>query len=528
MSDDINRILSGNGIPNHEVGTFPNSNCPNAISEQNINQTFSLCPSIVSETGVQVGGPGETIAYAINSVKFDPGTAGRCNDDGECSLAQGEGQWNIEALGHETFDFGDDMNHAHVQPSGAYHYHGMPELLIDLIGDEEDLTLVGWASDGFPVYARYGYSDPNDSSSDIVSLQPSWRLKTEPDEGRPDTLTALLGGPGGTTYPNIPIEMGAFTQDFEYIEGYGDLDECNGRIGVTPEFPEGIYYYMVTDDFPFFSRCLKGEFAGGGGGVPDCEDVPPGNPCCGDGICGGPETEDNCPEDCASGDAGPSLTNFSIYADTVNTSQGPVSVGYLIEAEDSDNFLSNYILRLIINGGPVHGGELLESSGEFSEGTMSSSIAGVIEIPVGSTEGQWNIRIILENDLGVITNLGPNDLANQNFQNYIFVNNVILGINDHANDIPIQYSLDQNYPNPFNPITKINFTVAKKSFVNITVFDISGNEIKVLINSNLRPGKTSVQWNATNKQGEPVSAGVYFYRIQAGNFVDTKKMVLLK
>ena len=196
VSDDVNRILSGNGIPNHEVGTFPNPNCPSAISEQNVNQTFSLCPSIVSETGVQVGGPGGTIAYAINSVKFDPGTAGRCNDDGECSLAQGEGDWNIEALGHETFDFGDDMNHAHVQPTGAYHYHGMPELLIDLLGEEEELTLVGWASDGFPVYARYGFSDAHDSSSDIISLQPSWRLKTEPDEGRPDTLTALLGGPG--------------------------------------------------------------------------------------------------------------------------------------------------------------------------------------------------------------------------------------------------------------------------------------------------------------------------------------------
>ena len=170
----------------------------------------------------------------------------------------------------------------------------------------------------------------------------------------------------------------------------------------------------------------------------------------------------------------------------------------------------------------------MESSGDFSEGTMSSSIAGVIEIPVGSTEGQWNIRIILENDLGAITNLGPNDLANQNFQNYIFVNNVVLGINDHANDIPIQYSLDQNYPNPFNPITKINFTIAKKSFVNITVFDIAGNKIKGLINSYYNPGNKSVQWNATNEQGEPVSAGVYFYRIQAGNFVDTKKMVLLK
>ena len=285
-SDDLNRMLSGNGIPNHEVGTFPNPNNPNTISEQNVNETFTLCPVLVSDVGEPVGGPTGAIAYAINSVKFDPATAGRCNDEGECSLAQGEGQWNIEALGHETFDFGDDMNHAHVQPSGEYHYHGMPELLIDLLGDDQSMTLIGWAADGFPVYARYGYAIANDSSSNVVSLQPSWRLKTEPDEGRPDTLTALVGGPGqGTNNPNIPIPMGAFTQDFEYVQGLGDLDECNGRVGVTPEFPGGIYHYMVTDEFPFFSRCLKGDFStAGGGGVPNCEDVPPGNPCCGDGV----------------------------------------------------------------------------------------------------------------------------------------------------------------------------------------------------------------------------------------------------
>ena len=51
-------------------------------------------------------------------MKFDPATAGRCNDSGECSLAGGQGNWNIEALGHDTFDFGDDMNHAHVQLRG--------------------------------------------------------------------------------------------------------------------------------------------------------------------------------------------------------------------------------------------------------------------------------------------------------------------------------------------------------------------------------------------------------------------------
>ena len=528
-SDNVNRILSGNGIPNHEVGTFPNTNNPNSISEQNVNEVFSLCPTIVSENGEPVGGPAGAIAYAINSVKFDPATAGRCNDQGECSLAQGQGNWNIEALGHETFDFGDDMNHAHVQPNGQYHYHGMPELLIDFLGDNQGMTLVGWASDGFPVYAKYGYSDPNDSASDLIALQPSWKLKENPDEGRPDTLTALVGGPGqGTTNPNIPIPMGAFTQDFEYEEGYGDLDECNGRMGVTPEFPNGIYYYMVTDDFPYFTRCLKGELnAGGdGGGVPDCDDVPPGNPCCGDGICGGPETENNCPEDCAVGNIGPSLINFSIYGDTVNTSQESIRIGFVLTAEDSEDYLSSYILRLIINGGPPHGGEILESSGSFDEGEMSSSIASTIEIPMATTEGNWNIRIILEDDLGAITNLGPNDLANLNFQNYIYVSNTILGSN--YENMPNQYLLHQNYPNPFNPITTLRYNVPEKILVRISIFDISGNLIKMLVNEVKNAGFYSARWGAINDNGQLISAGVYFYKIQAGNFIDTKKMILFK
>jgi len=258
-SNGSQRILSGNGIPNHEVGTFPNNNNPNTIREINVNKRFTLCPEIISESGLKIVGPALAIAYAINSVKFDPGTAGRCNDLGECSLAQGQGNWNIEALGHDTFNFGDDMNHAHVQPNGAYHYHGMPELLVDFLGDNQGMTLVGWASDGFPVYARYGYSNTNDSNSTIKSLIPSYRLKLQPDSNRPMVLTSLAGGPGqGNTSPNTPIAMGAFTQDYEYVEGLGDLDQCNGRFGVTPEFPSGIYYYVVTDDFPFFTRCLKG------------------------------------------------------------------------------------------------------------------------------------------------------------------------------------------------------------------------------------------------------------------------------
>ena len=530
-SDDLNRILSGNGIPNHEVGTFPNSNNPNTISEQNVSATFTLCPDLVSDTGEPAGGPAGAIAYALNSVKFDPATAGRCNDEGECSLAQGQGNWNIEALGHETFDFGDDMNHAHVQPTGEYHYHGMPELLIDLLGEQQGMTLVGWASDGFPVYARYGYLDTNDPTSEIVSLQPSYRLKSDPDPNRPATLTSLAGGPGqGTSNPNTPIPMGAFTQDYEYVEGLGDLDECNGRIGVTPEFPNGIYYYAVTDDFPFFTRCLKGDFSsaggGGGGGIPSCEDVPPGNPCCGDGVCGGPETEANCPLDCGTIVTPPELNSIGFSADTINTNSNAVAVIYNFAATAYDNYLSSYIIRLILNGGPINGGEMFEDSGTFNTGVFEATKSGTFLFPIGTTEGQWNIRVILMDENNNETNLGPNELEQNNFQNFIIVDNSTMQIDDIQ--VPLEFSLDQNFPNPFNPITTIRYAIPKDSFVKITIYDVLGNVIKNLLQKHQSSGFKTISWDATDDKGKTMPAGIYIYGIEAGGFLQTRKMILLK
>ena len=85
-----------------------------------------------------------------------------------------------------------------------------------------------------------------------------------------------------------------------------------------------------------------------------------------------------------------------------------------------------------------------------------------------------------------------------------------------------------NYPNPFNPFTTLRYKLLKDGLVNITVYDMLVNVINNLINANQSSGYKSVQWNATNNQGEPVSAGVYLYKIQSGDFVDTKKMILLK
>jgi hypothetical protein len=107
----------------------------------------------------------------------------------------------------------------------------------------DQMTLIGWASDGFPIYARYGYSDPSDAQSELKSMTGSYQLVNPVPSDRPSVATYALG---------------TFKQDWVYVEGSGDLDECNGRVGVTPEFPEGIYHYFATDTYPYFQRCLTG------------------------------------------------------------------------------------------------------------------------------------------------------------------------------------------------------------------------------------------------------------------------------
>lgn len=97
------------------------------------------------------------------------------------------------------------------------------------------MLLIGWAADGFPIY----------SSSAAQKMRSSYQLKKgqRPRGNR---------GPGGDY-------DGTFTADYEYVAGSGDLDDCNGRVGITPEYPQGIYHYFITDTFPYLSRQWRGE-----------------------------------------------------------------------------------------------------------------------------------------------------------------------------------------------------------------------------------------------------------------------------
>jgi hypothetical protein len=88
---------------------------------------------------------------------------------------------------------------------------------------------------------------------------------------------------------------------------------------------------------------------------------------------------------------------------------------------------------------------------------------------------------------------------------------------------PKQFTLSQNYPNPFNPQTKISYSVPKESYITLKVYDLLGKEVAIVAQGTKEAGEYSVVWNADN-----VPSGVYFFRLQAGTFVQTNKMVLMK
>ncbi|MDG1222984.1 MAG: T9SS type A sorting domain-containing protein, partial [Candidatus Marinimicrobia bacterium] len=108
----------------------------------------------------------------------------------------------------------------------------------------------------------------------------------------------------------------------------------------------------------------------------------------------------------------------------------------------------------------------------------------------------------------------------------VFITQEVLST-DNAT-VPNVYALHQNYPNPFNPNTKISYDLPEASVVSLSIYDLMGREIRTMINSEQIAGFKNIQWNATDNLGKSVPAGMYIYTIQAGEFRQTRKMVLLK
>ena len=226
------RVIVATSVPSHAVGPFPNSGNPHRITAQSFRFRVPLRPK---RAAAAQPARGYMSGVAVNGVTFDPGAA-------EYYRGERGGGWRYEPLGG-AIDLGLDASHAHVQPSGMYHYHGLPTLLLQELGVKpgRHSPIVGWAADGFPIYALYGYRDPEDASLGVAELGSGYRLKAGRRPGGRE--------PGGR-------HDGTFIADYAY-QG-GALDACNGRFGKTPDYPDGTYAYFLTKGWPVIPRCFAG------------------------------------------------------------------------------------------------------------------------------------------------------------------------------------------------------------------------------------------------------------------------------
>ena len=170
------------------------------------------------------------------------------------------------------------------------------------------------------------------------------------------------------------------------------------------------------------------------------------------------------------------------------------------------------------------------SATEFFAGTDNPSLGGVYRTTdAGTTWTDFNggamlsnyiIRALAFRVIGNTLYAGVSGTSGTGIYEYTFPP---VGINEPSLNEPVKFSLSQNYPNPFNPVTKIEYTIPVNSFVQLKVFNSAGEEVKELVNENMKTGFYSVDFKGTD-----LSSGVYFYKLTAGEFTAVKKMLLVK
>lgn len=244
--DQVRKCYTNN-IPAHEYGPFGGAN---TIEGQDFEYSMCLNPEMGDTTTELIEDPdnpscsnGIIFGVSDQGINYSPFarlyfTNPTTNEENKNFIEEADFLLNM------------DLNGGHVNAVSRYHYHNIPSAYFvnDLnIDGTQHSPLVGYAADGFPIYYKYLYNDGWDSSSGIGTFDSSFTLKSGNRTG------------DGVTAPNGAYD-GTYIQDYEYNAELSELDECGGRFGVTPDYSNGTYYYVMTDKWPFIPRCLKGKY----------------------------------------------------------------------------------------------------------------------------------------------------------------------------------------------------------------------------------------------------------------------------
>ena len=206
----------------------------------------------------------------------------------------------------------------------------------------------------------------------------------------------------------------------------------------------------------------------------------------------------------------PSASNpcstFTITSNVNSTGAASFMIGASIAPAGTTNWISD----------PAHDVKLA-----FSLGTGNYN--RLFTIPCNAAPGYYDLLTAIWYDKNNNNLIDGSDFVVHSKLTPNAINISPIGINIISNEIPKEFNLFHNFPNPFNPSTQIKFDIPKTSYVILKIFDITGKESANLVNEELKAGKYSVDWNASD-----LPSGVYFYKIKSGNFTATKKMILLK
>ena len=215
------RIIEFNGLPPHNKIVSENKLNPNKIKKKPYKIAIPLIPKYNPRPTYLKNA---AFGVALDGILFDSTPDYYWKNKKTLN-------WPFNPMATKNYHKIDSFN-GHPSKEGTYHYHGIPHILIN---NNNNQVFLGYAADGFPIYNQYI------KKKQSYKLKPSYRIK------RGNRVT----GPKGKY-------TGLYINDFEYVPGLGDLDECNGYFGSTKEYPQRTYMYILTDTYPHMPPCFRG------------------------------------------------------------------------------------------------------------------------------------------------------------------------------------------------------------------------------------------------------------------------------